>query len=274
MKTNKIAFIGCGNMAKSLIGGLLANDFNVHDIIASDPNIEQRKSLSDELKIHTVATNNEVVEIANVVILAVKPQVMKQVVSELADAIKQKDKLIISIAAGIRLESLESWLQSREAIVRVMPNTPALIQAGIAGMYASAKTNDEQKRLAKYIMSSVGSAVWLKDEKQIDSVTALSGSGPAYFFYFMEAMENAALELGLSSEIARKLTLETALGAAKMAVSSTQTPAELRQNVTSPGGTTEQAITIFQNEKLDEIVKQAMQAAKQRSIELSEEAGS
>ncbi len=123
-------------------------------------------------------------------------------------------------------------------------------------------------------MSSVGSAVWLKDEKQIDSVTALSGSGPAYFFYFMEAMENAALELGLSSEIARKLTLETALGAAKMAVSSTQTPAELRQNVTSPGGTTEQAITIFQNEKLDEIVKQAMQAAKQRSIELSEEAGS
>ena len=269
MKNIKIAFIGCGNMARSLIGGLIANGFESDNITASDSNPMQRESISDQFAIGTVETNKEACDSADVILLAVKPQAMQNVLEDLADSIK----LIISIAAGIRIESLATWLKSDEAIVRVMPNTPALIQSGVAALFANKNTTKAQQDIAESIMKAVGNAIWLDNEDQMDSVTALSGSGPAYFFYFMEAMEQAAIELGLSQEMATSLTIETALGAAQMALQSDDNLTQLRKNVTSPNGTTESALNVFQQEKLEAMIKRAMNAAKQRSIELSKELG-
>jgi pyrroline-5-carboxylate reductase len=273
MENCTIAFIGCGNMSRSLIGGLIANDIKPEQLLATDPDSQQRDSIAEQFKISAVADNNEAITKADVILLAVKPQVMHSVVSEMADTIKETSKLIISIAAGVTLDSITEWLGNSAAVVRVMPNTPALIQAGAAALYANEHTSETQKNTAEAMMRSVGTAIWLESEEQMDVVTALSGSGPAYFFYFMEAMEKAAIDMGLSEENARLLTIETAVGASKMALLSSSDPAALRQQVTSPGGTTEQAINTFTQGKLDELVQKAMGAAKQRSIELSQSFG-
>jgi pyrroline-5-carboxylate reductase len=273
MENCTITFIGCGNMSRSLIGGLIANGIKPERLLATDPDEEQRQSIAQHFGITTLANNDDAIADADVIVMAVKPQVMHKVVSELANAIKGKPKLIISIAAGIRLSSISEWLGEPTAITRVMPNTPALIQAGAAALFANEHTSDTQKNTAETIMRSVGTAVWLEKEELMDTVTALSGSGPAYFFYFMEAMEKAAIDMGLNSEQARLLTIETALGAAKMALLSNTDPAELRKQVTSPGGTTEQALNTFQQGKLEELVHEAMNAAEQRSIELSQSFG-
>ncbi|MBL1142146.1 MAG: pyrroline-5-carboxylate reductase [Proteobacteria bacterium] len=273
MENSTIAFIGCGNMSRSLIGGLIANGVKQEKLIATDMDSEQRDAIAKQFNIATMADNNEAVDKADVILIAVKPQVMHSVINEIADSVKDTSKLIISIAAGVRLESISGWLGNTAAVVRVMPNTPALIQAGAAALYANEHTSETQKNIAEAMMRSVGSAIWLDSEEQMDAVTALSGSGPAYFFYFMEAMEKAAIDMGLSEEHARLLTIETAVGASKMALLSSYDPAELRQQVTSPGGTTEQAINSLTQGKLDELVQNAMEAAKQRSIELSKEFG-
>jgi pyrroline-5-carboxylate reductase len=273
MENCTIAFIGCGNMSRSLIGGLIANGVKPEQLIATDLDEDQRDVISKQFNITTLADNNEAIATADVVLLAVKPQAMHEVVSEIAESIKDTSKLIISIAAGINLDSIINWLGSSAAVVRVMPNTPALIQAGAAALYANEHTSESQKNIAEAMMRSVGTAIWLDSEEQMDAVTALSGSGPAYYFYFMEAIEKAAIEMGLSEEHARLLTIETAVGASKMALLSSSDPAELRKQVTSPGGTTEQAINTFTQGKLDELVQKAMDAAKQRSIELSETLG-
>ncbi len=270
MENCTIAFIGCGNMARSLIGGLIANDIDKSRLIAADPDAGQRQKIKDQFAIETLSDNSAAIEQADVVLLAVKPQVMQEVIKNIAADLAGKGKLLISIAAGIGVESMQSWLGSNEAIIRAMPNTPAMIQAGAAALYANKAATEAQKHIAESMLRSVGTAVWLEDESLMDSVTALSGSGPAYFFYFMEAMEKAAIELGMEEEMARLLTIETAVGAAKMALMSTHDPATLRQQVTSPGGTTEQALNIFNKNALDEIISKAMQAAKQRSIEMSE----
>ena len=273
MENCTITFIGCGNMARSLIGGLIANDIKPEKLIATDPNSDQRDALSKQFGITTLADNNKAIANSDVIVVAVKPQIMHEVVSGFAESIKGTNKLIISIAAGVNLDSIMNWLGDTAAVVRVMPNTPALIQAGAAAIVANEHTSETQKNTAEAMMRSVGTAVWLDSEEQMDAVTALSGSGPAYFFYFMEAMEKAAIEMGLNEEQARLLTIETAVGASKMALMSSSDPSELRQQVTSPGGTTEQALNTFMQNNMEEIIEKAMQAAKQRSIELSEEFG-
>jgi pyrroline-5-carboxylate reductase len=273
MENCNIAFIGCGNMSRSLIGGLIANGVKTERLLATDPDAGQRQNITQQFGIRTLADNNEAVANADVIVLAVKPQVMHKVVSDLAEAIQDRPRLVISIAAGIRLDALTEWLGKPGAVVRVMPNTPALIQAGAAALFANKQTTDVQKNTAEAMMRSVGTAIWVDSEELMDTVTALSGSGPAYYFYFMEAMEKAAVSMGLNNEQARLLTIETALGAAKMALLSDSDLAELRQQVTSPGGTTEQALNVFKEGKLEELVYAAMNAAKQRSEELSQSLG-
>ncbi len=273
MENCTIAFIGCGNMSRSLIGGLIANGLNPEQLLATDPDKEQRESIAEQFKISALESNKEAISKADVILIAVKPQIMHEVVSGIADTLKGTSKLIISIAAGVNLDSISGWLGDSLAVIRVMPNTPALIQAGAAALFANEHATETQKNTAEAILRSVGTAIWLETEKQMDAVTALSGSGPAYFFYFMEAMEKAAIAMGLSEENARLLTIETAVGASKMALLSSSDPATLRKQVTSPGGTTEQAINTFTQGKLDELVQNAMDAAKQRSEELSQSFG-
>ncbi|WP_448678785.1 pyrroline-5-carboxylate reductase [Pseudomonas nicosulfuronedens] len=276
MSSTRIAFIGAGNMAASLIGGLRAKGVAASDIRASDPGAEQRAKIAAEHGIDVVGDNASAVAGADVVVLAVKPQVMKDVCLALVPALSE-NALIVSIAAGIPCASLERWLgevngQPR-AIVRCMPNTPALVGLGASGLYPNASVSAAQREQAQQLLSAVGIALWLDEERQIDAVTAVSGSGPAYFFLLMEAMTAAGEKLGLSREVAGQLARQTALGAAQMATTSDVDPAELRRRVTSPKGTTEAAITTFQANGFEALVEKAVNAADHRSAELAEQLG-
>ncbi|MEQ6342664.1 MAG: pyrroline-5-carboxylate reductase [Gammaproteobacteria bacterium] len=269
-KNSTIAFIGGGNMARSLIGGLLADGYDAQNIWVSDPDQGQRDEIKKNFAVHTVASNQDAIKHADAVILAVKPQVLQTVAEGLAKAAQHTKPLIISIAAGIRESALNAWLGGDIPIVRAMPNTPALVGSGATALYANARVSKHQHDLAESIMRAVGLALWLDHEAQMDAVTALSGSGPAYFFLIMEAMENAGRELGLPPETARLLTLQTAFGAAKMALESTEDSATLRTRVTSPGGTTEQAIKVLQEGQIKNLFSKALAAAHGRSIEMAE----
>lgn len=271
MSQTRIAFIGAGNMASALIGGLIADGTAKDSIIASDPNTDQRSHLHDSYGICTVDNNADAISDADVVVLAVKPQLLQQVCNELSAHLKGKNCLIVSIAAGIRCSTMSKWLNSDLPIVRCMPNTPAMLQVGATGLYATDNVSNEQRDQAERILRAVGITLWVNEESDIDSVTAVSGSGPAYYFLMMEAMQAAAEKLGLPAETAKLLTLQTALGAARMALESQDDPATLRQKVTSPGGTTEQAILSFEENGLRDIFEQAMTAARDRSISLSEQ---
>lgn len=276
MTQPRIAFIGAGNMAASLIGGLRAQGVPAERIRASDPGAEQRAKISAEHGIFICADNAEAVAGADVIVLAVKPQVMKSVCQALAPHLTE-GQLIVSIAAGIPCDSLERWLGEQAAavpaIVRCMPNTPALLGQGVSGLYATARVSAEQRQQAEQLLSAVGVALWLDDEQEIDAVTAVSGSGPAYFFLLIEAMTAAGEQLGLPRETAAQLTLQTALGAARMALESEVDAAELRRRVTSPNGTTEAAIKSFQAGGFEALVHQALNAAATRSAELAEQLG-
>lgn len=271
MSQTRIAFIGAGNMASALIGGLIADGTAKDSIIASDPNTDQRSHLHDSYGICTVDNNAEAISDADVVVLAVKPQLLQQVCNELSSHLKDKHCLIVSIAAGIRCNTMSKWLSSDLPIVRCMPNTPAMLQVGATGLYATDNVSNEQRDQAERILRAVGITLWVNEEADIDSVTAVSGSGPAYYFLMMEAMQAAAEKLGLPAETAKLLTLQTAIGAARMALESQDDPATLRQKVTSPGGTTEQAILSFEENGLRDIFEKAMTAARDRSISLSEQ---
>ncbi len=271
MQTARIGFIGAGNMAASLIGGLVAQGFAPDQISASDPNTAALNTLAAQTGIRACADNHAVAQAADVLVLAVKPQVMKSVLTELAPSVQAHQPLVISIAAGISIDSLCSWLGGELPVVRCMPNTPALVQLGASGLYANAMVSAAQRQQAETILKAVGIALWLDSEAQIDAVTAVSGSGPAYFFLLMEAITTAGVELGLAPEVARQLTLQTALGAAQMAISSDVDAAELRCRVTSPGGTTERAIAHFEQQGLRATVSGALRAAALRSQELSEQ---
>ncbi|OYT95121.1 MAG: pyrroline-5-carboxylate reductase [Pseudomonas sp. PGPPP3] len=271
MSHPRIAFIGAGNMAASLIGGLLAQGIPASHIRASDPGAEQRAKIAGEQGIALFADNAEAILDADVIVLATKPQVLKDVCLALAPSL-QDGQLLVSIAAGISCASLGNWLGARP-IVRCMPNTPALLRQGISGLYANAEVNPAQRELAEQLLAAVGMALWLENEQQIDAVTAVSGSGPAYFFLLIEAMTAAGEQLGLPKAIAAQLTLQTALGAAHMAVASDVDAAELRRRVTSPNGTTEAAIKTFQAGGFTELVEQALSAAAKRSAELAEQLG-
>lgn len=273
MDTLKIGFVGGGNMARSLIGGLINDGRNPNTIWVSDASQEQLDHLKQIFKINVTTDNNEVAKNTDIVVMAIKPQVMKTVAEEISDTVQDKQPLVVSIAAGILEESLNRWLGNSIAIVRTMPNTPALVQTGATALYANKLVSAEQRNMAETIMRAVGLTLWLEDEKQMDTVTAVSGSGPAYFFLFMEAMEEAAKKMGLSEKDAHLLTLQTAFGAAKMALESPESCATLRERVTSPGGTTEQALNTFEQGKLRELVENALKAAASRSTELAQQLG-
>ena len=267
----RITFIGAGNMATSLIGGLLAQGIPASHIRASDPGAEQRAKVAAEFGIELFESNAEAIAGADVVVLATKPQVLKGVSQALAPSL-QPGQLIVSIAAGITCASLASWLGD-VAIVRCMPNTPALLRQGVSGLYATGEVTEQQRDQAQELLSAVGIALWLEQEEQLDAVTAVSGSGPAYFFLLIEAMTAAGVKLGLPHDVAEQLAEQTALGAAKMAVGSDVDAAELRRRVTSPGGTTQAAIESFQAGGFEALVEKALGAAAQRSAEMAEQLG-
>jgi pyrroline-5-carboxylate reductase len=268
MNDLSIAFIGGGNMAGSLIGGLIADGYPRELLRVSDADTEKLRQLSERFGIRACAANTEAVAGAAVVVLAVKPQVVEPVARELAPALNG-EQLVISIAAGIRTSTLSAWL-GNVPIVRAMPNTPALVQSGATALYAPATVRTGHRESAESIMRAVGLTQWIDDENLMDVVTALSGSGPAYFFLFMELLEEEACRLGLAPQIARLLTVQTAFGAAKMALESPlYSPAELRKQVTSPGGTTERALQVLREGDLGGLLGRALQAARDRGIELS-----
>lgn len=268
MSIQKIAFVGAGNMAAALIGGLIADGTPPEHILASDPSDERLTTLAGS-GIRVLASNTEAATAADVLVLAVKPQMLKAVCQELSPVVQERRPLVISIAAGVRTGELAGWLGGDVALIRTMPNTPAMIQCGATVLFAGPGVSAAQRDAAEHVLRAVGLTRWVEDESLMDAVTALSGSGPAYYFLFMEAMEKAAVELGLPPDSARLLTLQTALGAARMAMESSDDLAALRRKVTSPGGTTERAIQTFEDGGLRALVKQALTAARDRSDELS-----
>jgi pyrroline-5-carboxylate reductase len=265
-----LGFIGGGNMAASLISGLVADDYSPAHIIVSDPEAEKRATLSARFGVRSARDNLEAARQAEVLILAVKPQVLQATCHDLRQVVQARRPLIMSVAAGVREQYLQQWLGGGLPLVRTMPNTPAMIQAGATVLHADAGVSVQQCNLAESIMRAVGLTLWVTHEDQMDAVTALSGSGPAYFFLVMEAMEDAGMELGLDAETARLLTMQTALGAARMAMESRDSPAELRARVTSPGGTTERALQVFEEGDLRALFQRALDSACSRSQELSD----
>ncbi len=274
MTHKSIGFIGGGNMAKSLIGGLIQSGVPASQIVVSEPLRNSREDLIKRFGIEVFEANGEVASRADILVLAVKPQVMRTAIDSIASFLRSRDVLFISIAAGITIKSLERWLGGEPSIVRVMPNTPALIGAGISALFANPNVSDVGRDDAERILQAVGKTVWLTKEKLLDAVTAVSGSGPAYYFYMMEALQNAAITEGLDAATARLLTIETALGASRLALASKESVTTLREQVTSPGGTTEAALNIMQSEKMAESYGKAVAAARRRADELSRELGS
>lgn len=262
-----ICFIGGGNMASAMIAGLKQQQFSMGLITVIEPDQEKRDFLHNQYGV--IATDQlPSAAQADVIVLAVKPQQLRDVSIFLSSLLHQQ--LIISIAAGIRSTDLARWLGGYNTIVRVMPNTPAQIQAGISGMFATQQVSAEQRTMAETIMKSAGHTVWVTQESDIDAVTAVSGSGPAYVFYFIEAMQDAAIRLGLNADQARLLTLQTFLGASQLAAASEESAATLRAKVTSKGGTTEQAILTMEHQNLKMTIEQAMESAAKRSKELGD----
>ena len=270
MKQYTIGFIGAGNMARSLAGGLLNNGWDKNKLMLSDPSPEQRHAVTQALGLTVFEHNHEVVARAQVLVLAAKPQSLRALAVAMATAVQQTRPLVISIAAGIRVADLQRWLGGNLPIIRVMPNTPALVGAGTAGLYANALADDAQRDTAESILRAVGTVVWVQDETLMDVVTAVSGSGPAYFLLVIEALERAAIAHGLDHANARLLAIETAYGAAKMALEGGDEPAALRARVTSPGGTTEQAIKVLEDAGIGALFHAAVGAGVRRSRELAD----
>lgn len=264
-----IAFIGGGNMARSLIGGLVQRGVHASQIRVAEPVEALRAALAADFGVQVFAHAAEAVYGAGVWVLAVKPQVMRDVCAALTARAQQDKPVVLSIAAGITSQQLSQWLGGDVAVVRSMPNTPALLGAGASGLFANAQVDAEGRERAQALLASVGRTVWIEDEAQMDAVTAVSGSGPAYVFLLAEAMEAAAMSEGLNAEAARALVLQTLLGAARMLTESGEAPAELRRRVTSPNGTTQAAIETFQAGGFESLVAQAIHAATERGRQLA-----
>ena len=268
-KQNTIAFIGGGNMARSLIGGLIARGTAAADIRVSEPVEALREALAGDFGANVGSDNSRAASGAGLWLLAVKPQVMRAVCEALAPLAQAERPLVVSIAAGITAAQLQRWLGGGVAVVRAMPNTPALLGAGVTGLFGSAEVDANGRERASNLLASAGRTVWIDDEARMDAVTAVSGSGPAYIFLLAEAMEAAALAEGLPAEAARTLVLETVLGAARMLTESGEDPAELRRRVTSPGGTTQAAIETFEAGGFRDLVAAAIRNATERGRQLS-----
>ncbi len=271
---SKVAFIGGGNMARSLIGGLLQNDWPAGDITVSDPDPAQPARLYQlDSGLTVIDDNQQAAATADVVVLAVKPQIMQPVCRDLATTLSSRKPLIISIAAGILSTDIDRWCGGGLPVVRCMPNTPALVQSGATGLFANSAVSTEQRALAETLLRAVGTTVWVDDEQMLNAVTALSGSGPAYVFLVIEAMQSAGEKLGLPQDIARLLSIETVFGAAKLALESSEDAATLRERVTSKGGTTESALGVLEAGNIRQLFEDALKAANQRAEELAEQLG-
>lgn len=266
-----ISFIGAGNMASAIIGGMLDSGFKGADIWVSAPDDSHLQSIRKRFGVSVTTDNRYCAQQADIVILAVKPQVMADVCRDIAPVVQNTRPLMVSIAAGLEAGTLDEWLGGGLPLVRVMPNTPSLVGKGAAGLFANDQVSDKQKQSVEAVFSSIGSALWVEEENLLHAVTALSGSGPAYFFLMLEALEEAATEAGIEAETARKLAIQTMAGAAEMAGRSEHDPAQLKRNVMSPGGTTERAIHTFEDGGLRELVKKAYTAAFSRSEDMAKE---
>jgi pyrroline-5-carboxylate reductase len=267
----KIAFLGGGNMASALIGGLLANGHEASRISVIEMNPAAREKLGARYPVRVTTAPDDAMKGADTLVLAVKPQDMKRALSSLGSEVREA--LVISVAAGITLDTLSRWLGGHRKIVRCMPNTPGLIGAGITGLYASPDVEKHERNKAETILRAVGEVVWLSEERLIDPVTAVSASGPAYVFWFIEQLAAAAIKLGIPQDDALKLAKHTVLGAAKLAMESSDSPETLRKNVTSKGGTTEAALSVFEQEKLAERFLRAVEAASKRGEEMGKDWG-
>lgn len=273
MERDRIAFIGGGNMARSLIAGLVAAGHPPARIEVTDPDPGKRETLATTFGVGATDDNRDAVARADTVVLAIKPQMMETVCTGLAPALRGHAPLIVSIAAGVRTGALAGWLDFTGALVRCMPNTPALLQAGVTALYASEQAGADERGRAESILRAAGEVIWVDDEPMLDTVTAISGSGPAYFFRFMEALEAAGVARGLEPEQARLLVRETAFGAARMAREAGEAPGTLRQNVTSKGGTTAAALDALEAGGLADLVERAVAAAADRAGELGDQLG-
>jgi len=261
-------------MATSLIGGLIENGTLMPDqVLVFEPNADKATTLNDQFGVRIAKTNSELIASCDAVVIAVKPQVLESVLTPLGSDFKAKQPLIISIVAGITVKSIEKWLGAQFAVIRVMPNTPALVGEGASGLFGNSRVSDQQRELATQLLNAVGYCAWVSSEVDIDSVTALSGSGPAYFMLFIKSLIEAGVNAGLDNQTAEKLALKTASGAAALIESSELDLQTLIDNVTSPGGTTEQALKAFEKSDLPAIVANAFNAAKNRSEELANELG-
>ncbi|MEH6442476.1 MAG: pyrroline-5-carboxylate reductase [Oceanospirillaceae bacterium] len=265
-----IAFIGAGNMSRAIIGGMLKNGYPAVHIFATGRDIKKLEDLAAK-GIKTTVDNAQAVIESDIVVLGVKPQLMQSVISPLANAAQQRQPLFVSVAAGVTSKSIEQWLGGDLAVIRCMPNTPALVKVGASALCANAKVSDSQKEVTQQVIATTGIALWVENEAQLDAVTALSGSGPAYFFMLMESMIDAAVSQGLPRKVAEQLALQTASGAAAIAQQSDLSPAQLKQQVMSPKGTTEQAVLSFEKAGFAQIIKNGMQANVARSEQLAKE---
>lgn len=270
---SSILFIGGGNMASCIIGGMIANGFSADDIMVSGSGEESRQRLEKTYGIKTMTDNQAAARQADLIVLAVKPQIMRIVATDLALSLDHRPA-IVSVAAGIPLSALENWLGNSLAIVRAMPNTPAKVLSGATGLFANPQVDVEQKTIVEKIFGAIGYACWVDTEAQIDAVIAVSGSGPAYFFRIMEIMQKVGQELGLPEQIARDLSINTVLGAARMATESGTSATQLREQVTSPGGTTQAALQSFEQQNLEDVFRKAMNSALDRAEVMSADLGS
>jgi len=261
---NTLSIIGAGNLGASIIGGLIASGIAPSDIWATNAIPEPLEQLKSKYGVNTTQDNLEATEHSDVIILSLKPDVMPSV----AQTLKDQDKLFISTAAGVTLNSLNTWLGDKTRIVRCMPNTPAMIREAAIGLSANQNVTDEDKQTVEKIMSAIGKWVWCDSDEQMDAVTALSGSGPAYFFYFIEILQQAGEELGLSADISKTLAQQTAYGAAKLVHDTQADVVELRRQVTSPNGTTEKALQSMEDSNVRDSLKKAVRAAFDRSNEM------
>ena len=269
MTSPVIAVIGAGNMGSSLIGSLIRSGHPSDHLWATDTSEEKLDALKKKFHVQVTSDNIRAVHNADIILFAVKPQLFSQVAAEIAPEMKTRKPLVISIAAGIRVDSIQHWLGAHVPIVRAMPNTPALIGCGATALYANAFVTEAARSTAESILRAAGVVVWLQDENLMDVVTALSGSGPAYFFLMMEALQQSAVTLGLPEDTARLLTLQTALGAVRMAIESGTPLDTLRQQVTSPGGTTEKALFVLEENNIRGLFHDALTAAKLHSETLA-----
>lgn len=266
----KIAFIGAGNMNSAIITGLVKTGYPPENIIVSNPSPEKRKTLASTLKINETADNIQAANFADYIVLGVKPHLIAEVCREISQHVDVTHKCFISVAAGCSIETIENALSQPCAIIRTMPNTPSQLGLGVSGIYPSPHVTPQQKEVAEQLMSSVGMTKWLTTEAEIDHIIAVSGSGPAYFFLFMEAMEKQAISLGFTEAESRQLVQQTALGAAQMVVDNDISIGQLRDNVTSKGGTTQAALTTFIEGGLEELVSKAMNSALLRAQEMAQ----